>query len=399
MPYGQNREKTQPTINKDMAEKKIEVAKDKPASSNMSMGSSQDSDKPFKPNPDSNALKLVLGLAIGIIVIAILFIVIMGFGVYKYGWDNQLTRWLPFPAVMLDGKILAYSDYQDDLATLDHFYNVQVEQSGGAIQRPTDDYLEKSVLSRMVREKFLDEVAKSFDLTVSQSEIDIEFNKLVTQAESAAQVTDQLKSLYNWTDAQFKEKVIRPSLVRTKVQNYISSDSTINKQAKDKAEEALRLLKAEEKTFEELAAEYSEDVTASSGGDLGFFSRGEMVSEFETAAFALETGEVSAVVETQYGYHIIKLIERIGTSDGDDEQLHAAHILIKIKDVDEWTDEEMASSSVRVLVGDYEWKKDCALILAKSETCENNSLFDFMLDNQEAADSANTNTDSTNQAE
>lgn len=222
MPNGQNKAKTQPDIKKDTAEKKTEVVKDKAALSNMSLGSSQDPSQPTKPSKDSHALKIVLGLIIGIVVIVIIFIVVMGVGVYKYSWDNQLTRWLPFPAVMLDGKILTYSDYQDDLVTLDHFYNVQIEQSGSALQRPIDDYLEKSVLSRMVREKFLDEMAKGFGITVSQSEVDSEFNILVAQAESAAQVTEQLKNLYNWTEAQFKEKVIRPFLVRTKVQEHIA---------------------------------------------------------------------------------------------------------------------------------------------------------------------------------
>jgi peptidyl-prolyl cis-trans isomerase SurA len=75
--------------------------------------------------------------------------------------------------------------------------------------------------------------------------------------------------------------------------------------------------------FAELAKEYSEDSgNAPYGGDLDFFPRGRMVPEFEAAAFALEVGEVSNIVETQYGFHIIKLTERRGA------EIRASHILL-----------------------------------------------------------------------
>lgn len=64
--------------------------------------------------------------------------------------------------------------------------------------------------------------------------------------------------------------------------------------------------------FSDLAERYSEDPgSASAGGDVGFFGKGRMVAEFEDAAFALEeVGDVSGVVETQFGYHLLKLLDR-----------------------------------------------------------------------------------------
>lgn len=85
-----------------------------------------------------------------------------------------------------------------------------------------------------------------------------------------------------------------------------------------------RVLKGDK--FSTLATLYSEDVgTAKKGGELGFFGRGEMVGEFEAAAFALKPGEVSPVIETKYGFHIIQLIERKGN------MLNARHILMSVK--------------------------------------------------------------------
>ena len=82
-----------------------------------------------------------------------------------------------------------------------------------------------------------------------------------------------------------------------------------------------RVVKGEK--FSMLATLYSQDPgTASKGGELGFFSRGDMVGEFEAAAFALKPGEVSPIIETQFGFHIIQLIERRGNS------INVRHILI-----------------------------------------------------------------------
>ncbi len=85
-----------------------------------------------------------------------------------------------------------------------------------------------------------------------------------------------------------------------------------------------RILKGE--NFSTLAVLYSEDPgSALHGGELGFFSRSDMVPEFSGAAFKLKEGEVSPIVETDYGFHIIQLIERRG------EQINARHILLTIK--------------------------------------------------------------------
>lgn len=99
--------------------------------------------------------------------------------------------------------------------------------------------------------------------------------------------------------------------------------------AKEKAKEFTQAILDSIKNgvdFAEMAKKYSDDPgSAKDGGDLGFVKRGVFYPEFESAAFALQPGEISGVVESPVGFHIIQLIEKRG------ESIHARHILIKIK--------------------------------------------------------------------
>ncbi|MES2628739.1 MAG: peptidylprolyl isomerase [Bacteroidota bacterium] len=83
---------------------------------------------------------------------------------------------------------------------------------------------------------------------------------------------------------------------------------------------------AEGKDFSVLASLYSEDPgSAIEGGDLGMQEKGTFVPEFDAVAFSLNNGEISKVFKSQFGYHIMQMVERIG------DKYHARHILLKPK--------------------------------------------------------------------
>ena len=114
---------------------------------------------------------------------------------------------------------------------------------------------------------------------------------------------------------------------------YIAKRSQFDsKTPRDKAEELLKRVRAGE-DFAKLAEEFSSDQGSKiKGGDLGWFGRGQMVPEFDKAAFALKPGQISDIVQSKFGFHIIKVEDhRTQTNNGkQEEQIRARHILISI---------------------------------------------------------------------
>lgn len=120
---------------------------------------------------------------------------------------------------------------------------------------------------------------------------------------------EDVKAFYNANPDQFKQ----PELVRAShILIRCSPDATdeVKKAKRAQIDAALALVKGGSK-FADVAKKVSEDPgSAENGGDLGFFPRGRMVPEFDTVAFSLKTNEISGVVTTQFGYHIIEVTGR-----------------------------------------------------------------------------------------
>lgn len=127
-------------------------------------------------------------------------------------------------------------------------------------------------------------------------------------AETLAVSDDELIKYYADNSAKYSEPERRQAS-HILITYPADADAQSKEKARAEAEEVLLKLK-QGGDFAELAKQYSKDPgSADKGGDLGFFGRGDMVPEFEAAAFALKTGEISDLVASNFGYHIIKLVD------------------------------------------------------------------------------------------
>lgn len=158
-----------------------------------------------------------------------------------------------------------------------------------------------------------------------------------------------LRSNAGFNEAAFR-RIFESSIYRTKLQEALAEElPTTDEQVharhilvetEEEAQEVLARLEAGE-DFAAVANEISMD-TGTEDGDLGWFPRGQMVTEFEEAAFALQPGQTSDPVQTTYGYHIIELIER----DSDQPLEEAIVEQRKASVVNDWLAEQRESDAV-----------------------------------------------------
>lgn len=135
-------------------------------------------------------------------------------------------------------------------------------------------------------------------------------------------VTDaELRDFYDKNPEKFKrDETVKASHILIGTDSNASADD--KKKAREKADKLRKELSAGA-DFAVLAREHSTCPSSQQGGDLGFFGKGQMVPSFEKAAFALKPGEISDVVETQFGYHIIRLTEKAAAMTTDFKETKA----------------------------------------------------------------------------
>ena len=244
---------------------------------------------------------------------------------------------------MIDEKVLLVKAKEDTLEvkdseverTLDNRIAQTISQYGSeeAFNRDLQQYgLTVKDLKKRYRAEIRNELLAQRVMQSRISKIDI-----------ARREVEEFYSTHRDSLPQEQEAVLLAHLLME-----VKPGEEVKRQAREHIQEILEEARLGA-SFIELAKQYSQGPSGPSGGDLGFFGPGTMVPEFEIAAFALEVGQISDVVETQFGYHIIRLEEK------RDDDIRVRHILIQTETVpedEERTREEIAALQQRIQGGE-----------------------------------------------
>jgi len=267
-----------------------------------------------------------------------------------------------------------------------------VAAQGAGIPAEQLVYVRQQVANQIVKQYLIEgalaEKAKELGYTITDEEIKDRQEKILASAKGRPNEPKSFDDILashplgkERALAEFKSGVLIDKMIRSEVLDKDGTDYTaqaLEEIAKIKAQnekaaggeaEALKKITELKKTlddtpaegraakFAELAKEHSACPSGQKGGDLGDFTHGMMVPEFDKAAFALGVGEISGPVKTSFGYHLIMTtaktpaVEATGDKPAEPEKCKASHILVKTEQVREVPDAKTVAEELKSRAG------------------------------------------------
>jgi parvulin-like peptidyl-prolyl isomerase len=261
-----------------------------------------------------------------IIIVAFIVSIFYGLGQYRSSGNRQQATGGLIAEVNNTG--ISYQQWQNAFSNFISRYDNQTLSN---MSDQTLAYVKNSVTEQLVNSILLYQHAQEKNITISESDINEEIEKIKNSFETESDFNDAIKRS-NLTLNQLKDDIRRQLMIGEVIEQENDkvevTEEEISKyyeehkdyffepekrkirhilvEDKEEAQKILNQIKDGMVDFEKAAREKSICPSSEQDGDLGYITRGQMVKEFETVAFSLEAGEISEVVKTEYGYHIIR---------------------------------------------------------------------------------------------
>jgi peptidyl-prolyl cis-trans isomerase C len=243
----------------------------------------------------------------------------------------------------VNGSPIKYTEFKQELdSTYTRFH-----EAGQLVDGLMYEQLKDEILESLINLRLLYQHSQAKGIRIDDGEVESYYQARVAQYPSADDYEKSLKAA-GLTDADIKMRIRRTLGAQKFVEDHVAPKATVtdeevkayyeanpnefehdvlvhaahilikvspwaDKETRRKAKEKLVNIRAKIEAgadFAEMAKKYSEGPSKTNGGDLGYFGYAQMAPTFETAAFALRPGEISKVVTTQFGYHLIKVYDR-----------------------------------------------------------------------------------------
>lgn len=324
------------------------------------------------PPPHIHWLRRILlwGL-VGVVVVVLVFVV----GFLRFSWQKPSLLWasraLHLPVAVVGGEWLAYADYQQDVPNITSYLQ-RNEPPDAASQRTlsTDVYTRKIILNKVIGEAILDTIAREQGVTITDADIQQTYDGYVQQSGNAGDVEQYIQTLYGWSVAQFKQKLIRPQVIQEKLaEKYFGDVKGQVSKIRDSVTAA---------TFADVASKESDDAaTAVKGGAVELNTAA--LSEAYTAdavklITALNEKQVSAVLETSRGYEIVLLEKKVAAAKKADGTVYTLRRIAKRPDFNAWLSDLVTAKAEKLRVMLFEprfrWESKCGVLAKTEPSCE-----------------------------
>ncbi len=277
---------------------------------------------------------VVIFVSIILLIYFVIGLPVLGYMVYaKHAEGVPLavaSTLYPFPVATVGNDTILLKPFSDRLAYL-KFFSKQTQQS-----LPSAGDLRQQVIDKLIDESVIRQWANKEGITVTNQDINATYDKIIKDKGSEGDVKTVLSQLYNLNDKEFKrlipdllyrEKIETNLLERVHVRHILLPSEDVAKKVRGEVDFT---------NFNDKAKQYSQDkTTRDAGGDLGFFDRAKaekLSPELAKVMFELQASQISGPIKTQYGYHLIWVVEKTGKEK---------------KTFEEWLTDKRAQTKIR----------------------------------------------------
>lgn len=335
--------------------------------SNMEKESKKDKEKEEKKKKKKWSLKTKFF----IVFVLIVLLLVAGFvGLYLYSPIGKLTRPIfknvPYPVAIVGNlnALITSSELISNVEAVRRFYESQdYSKIGLRVDFTTDDgkkrlkVKEKDIFDKLIEDKIVEMLANERGIIVSKADAQKAIDKKIAEVGDKKALELSLDSIYGWTIDEFRDKVVVYQLYFKGLFSWYALNIQDQKEYK-KIVKAKQILKNDGSNFSEVVGEYSEGESVKSDGEMGWFKKEELIEEVSLVAFSMEKEEISKIIISPLGSHIIQLQDK-RTSEIENgekvEEIKVRQIFVEGTSFLEWLGQQKKKAKVIILMKDYSW--------------------------------------------
>ncbi len=179
--------------------------------------------------------------AIGVLSFVFAFFLFSAFGIYIFGMKDNFfvcgaARVFPYPVARVNRDFVLTTEYQKDVDVLVSFYKFEAEEGGLPV--PGREEIGSSVLSRLIRNKIMEKMARDFDIKITNDELNTRFLEMTAKMGSPEEVEEILDKMYGWSEREFRKNIVRNILLQEKIKEKLAVGEDLDKKIEEELEKA-----------------------------------------------------------------------------------------------------------------------------------------------------------------
>lgn len=283
----------------------------------------------------------ILRFLIWVVGIAVVGYIVLSLGYIVGRWNGRtaqrIANFIPTPVGWYRGAPV----WQRDVLTMSSGMRTYIAtaKSSGASVSGLEGNPEVIAYNTVLRTEATKRYLLAQGIRLTSEDILQAFTAQMTQSGSPNAVAERFKQLYGWTPSQYRTYITTADMLRAKMREFIVANDVLSASQRKQADAVHKIITSKELTFNDAAKKYGEDIYAAKGGDMGFIGRDELAPEIENVAFRMKVGDVSEVVVSPFGYHILQVSEQRQADSG--LEIHLWQIYIAGPDVDQMVSAEL----------------------------------------------------------